>query len=52
MNEQLPAILKPGTLATPTDTYIVPALIALVGDRDARSARIRSMSRRLRLNTW
>ena len=35
MNEQLPAIVQPGALAsvTPTDTYIVPALIAALGDQ-------------------
>jgi hypothetical protein len=30
--DQLPAIIQPGALATPADTYIVPALIADVGD--------------------
>jgi hypothetical protein len=29
---QLPAIIEPGALATPADTYIVPALIADLGD--------------------
>ena len=30
--DQLPAIIQPGALATPADTYIVPALIADLGD--------------------
>src|SRR6202140_3791299 len=30
--DQLPAVIEPGALATPTDTYIVPALIANLGD--------------------
>src|ERR1700723_1681658 len=30
--DQLPAVTTPGTLATQTDTYIVPALIADAGD--------------------
>ena len=30
--ERLPAIISPGALATPADTYIVPALIADLGD--------------------
>src|ERR1700730_5639818 len=29
--DQLPAIIQPGELATPSDTYIVPALIADLG---------------------
>src|SRR3984893_9244738 len=29
--DQLPAIIRPGELATPSDTYIVPALIADLG---------------------
>ncbi len=32
MTEQLPAMFQPGALATPADTYIVPALIANAGD--------------------
>ena len=32
MSDQLPAVLPPGALTTPTDTYIVPALIADAGD--------------------
>jgi site-specific recombinase XerD len=32
MSDQLPAIIPPGALTTPTDTYIVPALIAAAGD--------------------
>jgi hypothetical protein len=32
MNDQLPAIIPPGALTTPTDTYIVPALIIAAGD--------------------
>src|SRR6202171_316804 len=32
MTDQLPAIIPPGALATPSDTYIVPALIADLGD--------------------
>src|SRR6266478_1164107 len=31
--DQLPAIITPGALATPADTYIVPALIADLGDQ-------------------
>jgi site-specific recombinase XerD len=31
--DQLPAVIQPGALASPTDTYIVPALIAAVGDQ-------------------
>jgi site-specific recombinase XerD len=31
-NDQLPAVIAPGTLTTKTDTYIVPALIADAGD--------------------
>ena len=30
--DQLPAVIPPGALTTPTDTYIVPALIADAGD--------------------
>ena len=30
--DQLPAIISPGALATPADTYIVPALIADLGE--------------------
>jgi hypothetical protein len=30
--DQLPAIIQPGALATPADTYIVPALIADLGE--------------------
>src|ERR1700682_2888041 len=30
--DQLPAIITPGALATPADTYIVPALVADIGD--------------------
>jgi hypothetical protein len=30
--DQFPSIVTPGALATPTDTYIVPALIAYLGD--------------------
>jgi hypothetical protein len=33
MTDQLPAIISPGALTTPADTYIVPALIADVGDQ-------------------
>ena len=32
MSDQLPAIIPPGALTTPTDTYMVPALIADAGD--------------------
>jgi site-specific recombinase XerD len=32
MTDQLPAVLQPGALTTPADTYIVPALIADAGD--------------------
>jgi site-specific recombinase XerD len=32
MTDQLPAIVQPGALTAPTDTYIVPALIANEGD--------------------
>ena len=32
MTDQLPAIIPPGALTTPADTYIVPALIADAGD--------------------
>src|SRR5438270_4867283 len=31
-SDQLPAIIQSGALATPADTYIVPALIADLGD--------------------
>jgi hypothetical protein len=33
MTDHLPAIISPGALTTPTDTYIVPALIADLGDQ-------------------
>ena len=33
--DQLPAIVSPGALATPTDTYIVPALITDAGGDQA-----------------
>jgi hypothetical protein len=33
MTDQIPAIVQPGALATPTDTYLVPALIAAAGDQ-------------------
>jgi hypothetical protein len=33
MADQLPAIVQPSALAVPTDTYIVPALIAAAGDQ-------------------
>jgi hypothetical protein len=43
--EQLPAIITPGALATPTDTFVVvPALIADVGE--AAAAPRRPASRR------
>src|SRR5271156_2634860 len=32
MSDQLPAIVRPGALTRPSDTYIVPALIAGAGD--------------------
>jgi site-specific recombinase XerD len=32
-SKNLPAIIPPGALTTPTDTYIVPALIANAGDQ-------------------
>jgi hypothetical protein len=32
MTDQLPAIVQPGVLIAPTDTYVVPALIAAAGD--------------------
>ncbi len=32
MTDQLPAIVQPGALTTPADTYIVPALIANAGE--------------------
>ena len=32
MTDQLPAVIPPGALTTPADTYIVPALIADAGD--------------------
>ena len=31
-DDQLPAIIPPAALTTPADTYIVPALIADLGD--------------------
>jgi hypothetical protein len=31
-NDQLPAVIEPGTLTTQTDTYIVPALVADLGE--------------------
>src|SRR5882672_1547564 len=34
--DQLPAIITPGALATPADTYLVPALIADAGDTAGR----------------
>ena len=33
MTDQLPAIIPPGALTTPADTYIVPALIADLGEQ-------------------
>ena len=33
MTDQLPAIIPRGALTTPTDTYIVPALIVAAGDQ-------------------
>jgi site-specific recombinase XerD len=33
MTDQLPAIISPAALTTPADTYIVPALIADVGEQ-------------------
>ena len=33
MNDQLPAVVAPTALVTPADAYIVPALIAAVGDQ-------------------
>ena len=33
MSDQLPAIVQPGALSSPSDTYIVPALIADAGWR-------------------
>ena len=33
MSDQLPAIIQPGALIAPTDTCIVPALIAAAGDQ-------------------
>jgi hypothetical protein len=33
MTDQLPAVFLPGALIAPTDTYIVPALIAVLGDQ-------------------
>ena len=33
MTEQLPAVFLPGALTVPADTYIVPALIADLGDQ-------------------
>jgi site-specific recombinase XerD len=35
MTDQLPTIIPPGTLTTPADTYIVPALIADLGEQAA-----------------
>jgi site-specific recombinase XerD len=35
MSEQLPAVFQPGTLVTPADTTIVPALIASAGEQAA-----------------
>jgi site-specific recombinase XerD len=32
MSDQLPTIVRPGALTSPTDTYMVPALIADAGD--------------------
>ena len=32
VSDQLPAIIPPGALTLPTDTYIVPSLIADLGD--------------------
>jgi hypothetical protein len=32
-DNQLPAIIAPGALATPADTYIVSALVAALGDQ-------------------
>jgi hypothetical protein len=32
-DNQLPAIIAPGTIATTSDTYIVPALIADLGEQ-------------------
>jgi hypothetical protein len=32
MTDQLPAVLQPGKLTSPSDTDIVPALIADTGD--------------------
>ena len=33
MTDQLPAIIPPGALTTPADTYVVPALIADLGEQ-------------------
>lgn len=33
MTDQLPAIISPGALTTPTDIRLVPALIANAGDQ-------------------
>jgi site-specific recombinase XerD len=33
MTDQLPAVIPPGALTTPTDTYIVPVLIANLGEQ-------------------
>src|SRR5271168_3232605 len=33
MTDQLPTIISPGALTTPADTYIVPALIAALGEQ-------------------
>jgi site-specific recombinase XerD len=33
MTDQLPAVIQPGALIAPADTYIVPAVIAALGDQ-------------------
>jgi len=33
MTDQLPAVLQPGALVAPADTYMVPALIADAGEQ-------------------
>jgi integrase/recombinase XerC len=33
MTNQLPAVIPPGALASPTDTHLVPALVADAGDQ-------------------
>ena len=50
MTDQLPAPIPSGALTTPTDTYIVPALIADVGDihPDCRGAGVLFAERRRR----